>query len=185
MDFITELPLSQECDQLWVVIDQFTKMVHFLPLGKNRKTAEDMAVIFTREIWKHHGLPTNIVSNQDSRFTSETWKEFLRLSGIRPRMLTAFHPETDRQRERLNQTIEAYVRVFVSHEQNNWAALLPMAEFAYNNSVTMGCGMSPFYANYGYHPVASDPAALGPLNPVSKLYAHLIHAIHEESTKQQ
>jgi len=185
MDFITELPLSEECDQLWVVIDRFTKMAHFLPLGKNRKTAKDLAIIFAREIWKHHGLPTDIVSDRDSRFTSETWKEFLQLSSIRPRMSTAFHPQTDGQRERLNQTNEAYLWAFVSHEQDNWAALLPMAEFAYNNSVTMGSGMSPFYANYGYHPIAFDPAASGPLNPASKLYAHWMQAIHEESTKRQ
>jgi len=57
-----------------------------------------------------------------------------------------------------------------------------MAEFAYNNSVTMGNGISPFYANYGFHPVASDPAAAGPLNPASTLYAHWMHAVHEESS---
>jgi len=53
-----------------------------------------------------------------------------------------------------------------------------MAEFAYNNSITMGNGMSPFYANYRFHPVSSDPAASGPLNPASKLYAHWMHAVH-------
>jgi len=108
MDFITELPLSEGCDQLWVVIDRFTKMAHFLPLEKEKKTAADLAVTFAREVWKYHGLPTDIVSDRDSRFTSETWQEFLRLSGIRPRMSTAFHPQTDGQTERLNQTIEAY-----------------------------------------------------------------------------
>jgi len=95
MDFITELPLSEGCDQLWVVIDQFTKMAHFIPLRE--KTAADLAIIFAREIWKHHGLPTDIMSDRDSRFTSEVWQEFLRLSGIRPRMSTAFHLQTDEQ----------------------------------------------------------------------------------------
>jgi len=104
MDFITELPVSEGCDQLWVVIDRFTKMAHFLPLGKEGKTAADLAVIFAREIWRSHSLPTDIVSDRDSRFTSETWREFLRLLGIRPRMSTAFHPQTDGQTERLNQT---------------------------------------------------------------------------------
>jgi len=84
MNFTTELPLSYECNQLWVVIDQFTKMAHFLPLGKNRERAEDLAIIFAREIWKHHGLPTDIVSYREARSTSETWKEFLRLSGTHP-----------------------------------------------------------------------------------------------------
>jgi len=111
MDFITDLPVSEECDQLWVIVDQFTKMAHFLPLKE--KTASDLARIFAKEVWKFHGLPTDIVSDRDSRFTSETWQEFLKSLGIRPRMSTAFHPQTDGQTERLNQTIKAYLRAFL------------------------------------------------------------------------
>jgi len=170
MDFITELPLSDGCDQLWVIIDRFTKMAQFIPLRE--KSASDLTKIFAREVWRFHGSPTDIVSDRDSRFTSETWKEFLRLLAIWPRMSTAFHPQTDRQTERLNQTIEAYLRAFVEREQNNWVSLLPMAEFAYNNSVTMGNGVSPFYANYGYHPATIDPPSSEPLNPTSTVYAH-------------
>jgi len=142
MDFITDLPTSEGCDQLWVIIDRFTKMAHFLPLKE--KKAADLARTFAKAVWRFHGLPTDIVSDRDSRFTSETWKELLQLLGIRPRMSTAFHPQTDGQTERLNQTIEAYLRAFVGHEQDDWVRLLPMAEFAYNNSVTMGNGISPF-----------------------------------------
>ena len=143
----------------------------------------DLAVIFAREIWKYHGLPTDIVSDHDSRFTSETWQEFLRLSGIRPRMSTAFHPQTDGQTERLNQMIEAYLRAFVGKEQDDWVRLLLMAEFAYNNSTTTGNGMSLFYANYGFHPAAMDPASTEPLNPASQVYAHWIRTVHDESRK--
>jgi hypothetical protein len=57
MDFMTDLPLSEGCDQLWVIIDRFTKMAHFVPLPKSGKTASDLARIFVREIWRHHGLP--------------------------------------------------------------------------------------------------------------------------------
>jgi len=63
MDFITDLPISDGCDQLWVIVDRFTKMVHFLPLPKEGKTASDLAKIFAREIWRHHGLPSDIVSD--------------------------------------------------------------------------------------------------------------------------
>jgi len=52
MDFITELPTSEDCDQLWVVIDRFTKMAHFLLLRKGGKTAGDLAIIFAKEVWK-------------------------------------------------------------------------------------------------------------------------------------
>jgi len=75
MDFITELPLSEGCDQLYMVIDWFTKMAHFLPLQE--KMASDLVVIFTKEVWKFYGLPTDIVSDRDSCFTSEIWQNFL------------------------------------------------------------------------------------------------------------
>jgi len=179
MDFITDLPLSEECDQLWVVIDRFTKMAHFIPLKE--KTAANLTKIFAREIWRFHGLPTDIVSDRDSRFTSEIWKEFLELLGIRPRMSTAFHPQTDGQTERLNQTIEAYLRAFVAKEQDDWVPLLPMAEFAYNNSVTVGNGMTPFFANYGFHPATINPPSEKPLNPASTVYAHWMQTVHEDS----
>jgi hypothetical protein len=166
-----------------VVIDRFTKMAHFIPLPTNGKTASDLARIFAREVWKYHGLPADIVSDRDSRFTSGVWTEFLQLSGIRSRMSTAFHPQTDGQTERLNQTIEAYLRTFVNHEQDDWVNLLPMAEFAYNNSATTATGLSPFYANFGFHPTASNPSAAGPLNPASTVYAHWMRSVHEDVTK--
>ena len=183
MDFIKEVPASEGHDQLWVIIDRFTKMAHFLPLRMEEKTAAGLAIIFAREVWKYQGLPADIVSDRDSRFTLETWKEFLRLLGIWPRMSTAFHPQTDGQTERLNQTIEAYLQAFVSKEQDDWVRLLPMAKFAYNNSTTTGNGMSPFYTNYSFHPAAMKPATTEPLNPASQVYAHWIHAVYDESRK--
>jgi len=84
MDFITDLPISDNRDQLWVVVDRYTKMAHFLPLTKEGKTAKDLAIIFAREIWRLQGLLSDIISDRDSRFMSETWKEFLRYSSICP-----------------------------------------------------------------------------------------------------
>jgi len=98
-------------------------------------------------------------------------------------MSTAFHPQTDGQTERLNQIIETYLRAFVSKGQDVWVHLLPMAEFAYNNSITTGNGMSPFYANYSFHPAAMDPPTMEPLNPASQVYVHWIHTVHDESRK--
>jgi len=63
MDFIMELPTSEACDQLWVVIDRFTKMAHFLAFRKEGTIATDQATIFTKEVWKYHGLPADIVSD--------------------------------------------------------------------------------------------------------------------------
>ena len=70
MDFITGLPLSGGCDELWVIVDRFSKMTHFVPLLVGSKTAASLAKISAREIWRLHGLPQDIVSDRDSRFTS-------------------------------------------------------------------------------------------------------------------
>ena len=96
-------------------------------------------------------------------------------------MSTAFHPQTDRQTEQLNQTIEAYLRAFISRDQDNWVLLLPMAEFIYNNSVTIGTGVMPFYVNYGFHPATLDTPNHEPLNPASTVYGHWMQTVHDES----
>jgi hypothetical protein len=64
---------------------------------------------------------------------------------------------------------------------DDWVDLLPMAEFAYNNSVTSATGLSPFYANYGYYRIASNPTATAARNPASKAYAHWMHTVHESA----
>ena len=132
-------------------------MAHFIPLETDQKHAEDLARIFAREIWRHHGLPQDIVSNRDSRFTSNTWKDFLSVTGMRPRMSMAFHPQTDGQTERVNQVIKAYLRPYINQDQDDWEDLLPMAEHAYNNSITSATSLTPFYANYGRHPESQNP----------------------------
>jgi hypothetical protein len=120
MDFIIDLPLSDGCDQLWVVIDRYTKMSHFIPLKKNLQKAPDLAVIFAKEFWRLHGLPSDISSGRDSRFTSAFGKSLLSSLGIRLWISTVFHPQTDGQMEKLNQTIEPFLRACINHQQNNW-----------------------------------------------------------------
>ena len=65
---------------------------------------------------------------------------------------SGYHPEGDGQTERVNQTLEQYLCVFCNYQQDNWSPLLPLAEFAYNNTSNKTTGTSPFFANKGYHP---------------------------------
>jgi hypothetical protein len=90
-------------------------------------------------------------------------EQFLGILGVQPRMSMSFHPQTDSQTERINQMIEAYLWSFINYEIDNWVGLLPMAEFAYNNSVTQATGMSPFFANYGQHLGCTNPSTT-PMN---------------------
>jgi hypothetical protein len=82
MDFITDLSLSEDCDQLWVIVDRFTKMAHFIPLKKEQKMAEHLVKIFAHKIWRFHGIPIDIISDYDSQFTSTEWKQFLGILGV-------------------------------------------------------------------------------------------------------
>ena len=114
MDFITNLSRSNNCTELWVVIDRFSKMANLIPPEQDKKNAKDLARIFAQEVWRLHGLPQDIVSDRDSRFTSHTWKDFLSVTGIHPHMSTTFHPQTDGQTERVNQVIEAYLLLYIN-----------------------------------------------------------------------
>ncbi|KAA8633036.1 hypothetical protein SMACR_09896 [Sordaria macrospora] len=109
--------------------------------------------------------------------------DFLKLVGIKSRMSTAFHPQTDGQTERLNQILEVYLHASVNYEMNNWEDLLANAEFACNNTISSSTGISPFYANYGYHPASHNPPDGAPRNPGSRLYAHWMTQVHDHAQK--
>ena len=121
-------------------------MAHFIGLEQNA-TAKNVAIVFLREVWKFHGLPTEIISDMDAKFSGEFWKSLCKSLNIKRRMSTVYQPQTDGQTERSNQVLEGYLQNFVNYDQNDWYQLLPLAEHAYNNSVTNSHGMSPFYAN--------------------------------------
>ena len=150
VDFIVALPESEGMNQIMVVVDRFTKMGHFIPL-KGESSAKDCADAFLKNVWKLHGLPDEIVSDRDTKWTSEFWKNLCEIMRIKGNLSTAFHPQSDGQTERLNQTLEQYLRTFINYDQDDWNQLLPLAEYAYNNSVMAPTKRSLFSANYGYH----------------------------------
>lgn len=99
-----------------------------------------------------HGLPADIVSDRGKLFTSEFWRALCDLLRVKTNLSTAYHPETDGQTERVNQVLEQYLRIYINYQQDDWISLLPLAEFAYNNAPHSATGVSPFFANKGYHP---------------------------------
>jgi hypothetical protein len=185
-DFITGLPSAGEegYTSVWVVVDRFTKMAHFIPLRNHKAGAKELAPIFAKEVWRLHGLPREVISDRDSRFTSDFWQSLMQLLDIRTKMSTAFRPQTDGQTERMNQVLEAYIRAFCSYDQGNWAELLAYAEFAYNNSVASATGVSPFYANYGYHPRSIWGIESEPRKTTSKNYVDWIQQVHTQCREE-
>ena len=93
VDFITQLPESQGKTQIMVVVDRFTKMAHFIGLETNA-TARDVADTFLKEVWKLHGLPYEIISDMEAKFSGEFWESLCKSLGIKRKMSTAYHPET-------------------------------------------------------------------------------------------
>src|SRR5258705_11860342 len=70
---------------------------------------------------------------------------------MRLHFTSGYHPEGDGQMEHANQVLEQYLRVYMNYQQDDWVTLLPMAKFAYNNATNATTGVSPFFANKGYH----------------------------------
>ncbi len=101
--------------------------------------------------------------------------------GANHKLSTAFHPQTDGQTERLNQTLEAYLRCYVNTQQDNWVELLPLAQFAYNSSRSEPIGMTPFYANYGYEPEAyRQPRKDEQVSEDARLTVEKLKGLHQQ-----
>ena len=149
MDFIVDLPLSDGCTNLMVITDRLSKGVILSACPDI--TAETVAKIFIRDFYRLHGLPKAIVSDRGTQFTGLLWTRVCALLKVVRRLSTAFHPQTDGSTERMNDTVEVFFRVFVNYDQDNWVALLPMAELAINNRNAASTGVSPFFLAHGYH----------------------------------
>ena len=163
VDFITKLLKSRNYDTILTITDHdCTKASLFIPCREDID-AEGVARLFISYVSRHYGLPRKIISDRDPRFTSKFMKELSRILGIQQNISTAYHPRTDGQSERTNQWLEMYLRFFVNYQQDDWAAYLPLAEFAHNNWKNASTGQSPFHLLMGSHPRAEwslTPSAL-------------------------
>uniref|UniRef100_A0A8C5M5M4 Gypsy retrotransposon integrase-like protein 1 n=1 Tax=Leptobrachium leishanense TaxID=445787 RepID=A0A8C5M5M4_9ANUR len=151
MDFIVDLPPSAGHTCIMVIVDRLTKLAHFIPSMKI-PTAKETASLFIAQVFRLHGIPTSIVTDRGTQFTSHFWKAFCSSLQISVDLSTSYHPQSNGQTERTNQTLESYLRCYSSYQQNNWLELLPMAEFSYNSHTHESTTFSPFFLTYGYHP---------------------------------
>ena len=148
MDFIVGLPWSNGNNAILVVVCRLTKMRHFIPY-RDTGTAEQLADLYARNIFRLHGLPKTVVSDQGMQFLTKFWKGLCKILRIEALLSTSYYPKTDRQTERMNAILEQYLRAYINYLQDDWEAWLHMAEFAANNQASETTGMSPFFAIYG------------------------------------
>jgi len=165
-----------------VVVDHFTKMAHIIPIKK--KDSPMVARAYLENVLKYHGFPEEVVSDQDGTFTGQYFTDLCQNLGIKKSMSNAFRPESDGKTEHINQVIETYLRSHCNYEQNDWASMLAMAEYAYNNSRHSATKISPFYANYGLEPRTNWPTEVQFRNPASELYGRHRNAVHKKLSAQ-
>jgi len=166
VDFVSPLPESTNRDDsfnsITVVICLLTSMVHLTPSRINYNACQIAELMF-EEVYKHHGLPKNIISDRDILFTSVFWTHLHRLLGTRLKMSSAYHPQTDGSTERANRTMNQMLRQCVNSKQTDWVAKLPAIEFAINSARSESTGYAPFFLNTGRMPRSmlwnkSDPS---------------------------
>lgn len=159
MDFITELPPSKLSgvvyDSILVIVCKLTKMAHYVP-ARADWDGVDLAQAWMREIVRLHGVPRRIISDRGPLMNSRHWKTFNHYMNSRRVLTSAFHPQTDGQTERQNQTLEQYLRCYCCLEQDDWAWWISVAEFAYNDSVQATTGITPFKAYTGMDPISAE-----------------------------
>ena len=187
MDFVLGLPRTRRGrDSIFVVVDRFSKMAHFIPCHKS-DDATHIADLFFREVVRLHGVPNTIVSDRDTKFLSHFWRVLWTKLGTKLLFSTTCHPQTDGQTEVVNRTLSTMLRAVLKKNLKMWEDCLPHVEFAYNRSVHSTTKLCPFEIVYGFIPRA--PIDLLPIpssekvNLDAKERAELVLKMHEMTKK--
>ncbi|EFA77127.1 hypothetical protein PPL_09882 [Heterostelium album PN500] len=146
MDFIPLIDTEYKgikYNKVWVIVDRLSKMVRLIPVHSTY-TSKDLAEIFMKEIFKHHGMPVEIVSDRDSKFTSKFWKDLMDILNCEIRTTTA-------ENQQANGQVESIIRYLENHDE--WITLVDTIEFCVNNSIHHGCEYSPFKIYTGENPI--------------------------------
>jgi len=151
MDFIEKLPSSSGFDAILVIVDRLSKQAIFIPTHDTITSAE-LARLFVIHVFSKHGVLSHVMSDRGSEFVSYFFRSLGTALDMRLHFTSGYHLEANGQAERTNQTLEQYLWVYCNYQQDNWSELLSLAEFAYNNAPSATTGVSPFFANKGYHP---------------------------------
>src|SRR5260221_4425619 len=111
---IGELPDSKGYNARIRVVDPLSNWIHAIPTVTSLDST-GVTQLFLEHVWHHHRLPEEVISDQGPTFVSNFSCDLATLLGVKLTLSTSYHPQTDGQTERVNQEIEAYLQVFISH----------------------------------------------------------------------
>lgn len=175
MDFIGPLPLDEGFDCILSMTDRLGSNVRIIPTRMNI-TAEDLALMFFNHWYCENGLPNDIVSDRDKLFLSKFWRALHKLTGIKLKLSSAYHLQTDGSSECTNKTINQYIRYHVRRNQKGWVRALPQVRFDIMNSVNASTGFSNFQIRLGRSPHIIPPIVPNALTPPSSDEHHTLQA---------
>lgn len=149
-DLITSLPSSGRFDTIFVAVDRLSK-AQFMPCSGKINTMA-MAKLFLETIIFRFRLPDHIIADRDARWTSSFWKSLAGYLKLHMALSSSHHPQHDGQTERMNQTMEIMLRAYIQSNRKDWSSWLPFLQHAYNSSMHLATGYSPYFLLYSFHP---------------------------------
>jgi len=180
VDLIVKLPRSGEYDSILTITDQgSTKAVILLPCRESM-SAEELAQEYKAKAFPYIGLPSKLISDRDPRFTSKLFKELCQQLGIKQNLSSAYHPQTDGESERTNQSVEVALRIFCNYRQDDWAEWLPIVQYQMNSHESSTTKKTPFDVWMGYVPRAHQPDRTSSM-PEMEVRKRLLKTIREEA----
>jgi hypothetical protein len=159
MDFVGPLKLDNGFDCILTITDRLGADIRIIPTRIDIN-AEDLTVLFFDHWFRENGLPTEIVSNKDKLFVSKFWTALTALCGVKLKMLSAYHPQTDGSSERTNKNINQSLRYHVDPAQKGWVRALPRIHFAMMNTLNASTG----FLNFQLH-LSRSPCLIPPIVP--------------------
>jgi hypothetical protein len=171
MDFIPELPKTKNgFNNILVVVDKLTKFATFIPT-ETTLNEEKCAKLLFEHIFTKYGLPRQIISDRDSRWTGQFWEEACRLFNIKRALTTSYHPQADGQSEVMNQILETALRTYVSPQRDDWDEYLSGFALSYNGTTHSATGFAPAMLLFGYLPEAGEYLHRNPANAIDRMEA--------------